>query len=351
MPLTYTWYTQKVIRETTDTVTIIFDTRGETFHYQAGQFINLTLTIDGRPVTRSYSLSSAPETDLRPAITVKKVDGGLMSSYITAQAETIYSWEIDGPYGSFTPAADITPYKHVVLLAGGSGITPLYSIARSIASRQPETRITLLYASRTVAETIFKPSLDTWQSQHNNIQVRYVLSRHTATDNDPQDILSGRLNRIIIKKLVKQAMGSEETSPHFFICGPSELMNLHQEALTALGIPETHILKEWFAPEATTSTVVLPDSNQEVLLHYFEQSNLLDVQPGQTILAAALEERIPLPYSCKAGTCGRCTAKLTKGSVHMQHNYTLRKEELEAGYILLCQSFPLNNEVTVEIGE
>lgn len=351
MPLSYTWHTQQVIRETTDTVTIIFDTRGENFHYLAGQFINLTLRIDGQPVTRSYSLSSAPGTDAAPAITVKKVSGGLMSSYITENAENIHSWDIDGPYGAFTLDDDTSSYHHIVLLAGGSGITPLFSIARTIARQQPDTRITLLYASRSIPETIFKAALDNWEAQHNNIRIQYVLSKHTATADDPANIMTGRLNRIIIKKLIRQAIGESTIPAHFFLCGPAELMKMHQESLTALGVPDTHIRHESFAVETTAPTIALPGNTQEVLLHYYEQSNLLEVQPGQTILAAALEERIPLPYSCQSGTCGRCAARLTQGAVHMQQNYALRKEDIDAGYVLLCQSFPLNNEVTVTMGE
>lgn len=351
MPLTYTWYTETVIRETTDTVTIIFDTRGENFQYLAGQFINLTLRIDGRPVTRSYSLSSAPGMDRAPAITIKKVAGGVMSTYITENAENIHSWDVDGPYGAFTLDDDTSHYRHIVLLAGGSGITPLFSIARTVARQQPDTRITLLYASRSVPETIFKEALDSWEAQHNNIRVQYVLSKHTATADNPANIMTGRLNRIIIKKLIKQAISESSGPAHFFLCGPSELMKMHQESLAALGIPETHIRHESFAAEVTAPTITLPDNSQEVLLHYYEQSNLLEVQPGQTILAAALEERIPLPHSCQSGTCGRCAARLTQGAVHMQQNYALRKEDVDAGYVLLCQSFPLNNDVTVTIEE
>lgn len=351
MPSSYTWNTKQIIRETADTVTIIFDTQGETFHYLAGQFINLTLRIDGRPVSRSYSLSSVPHTDTAPSITIKKVDGGIMSSYITDYAENIHSWDIDGPYGAFTLDDDTSHYRHLVLLAGGSGITPLFSIARSIVHQQPDTQITLLYASRSVPDTIFKTALDTWETQHNNIRIQYVLSKHIAAADDPANIMTGRLNRIIIKKLIKQVIGETTTPAHFFLCGPAELMKLHQESLSSLGIPETHIRQESFAVESSAPTIELPDTPQEVLLHYYEQCNLLEVRPGQTILAAALEERIPLSHSCQAGTCGRCAALLTQGAVHMQQNYALRKEELDAGYVLLCQCFPLNNEVTVNIGE
>jgi ring-1,2-phenylacetyl-CoA epoxidase subunit PaaE len=114
-------------------------------------------------------------------------------------------------------------------------------------------------------------------------------------------------------------------------------------------VPAEQIFMEWFKPETTNEPVTLPLEPKEVLLHFFEQTNLLDVQAGQTILAAAREDKIPISYSCKEGTCGKCTAKLISGQVKMINNYYLRQDDVNAGMILLCQSYPLNNDVTVEV--
>ena len=122
----YLWRTACIIRETAQSVTVIFDTQGDEFSFKAGQFVNLTLSINGESVTRSYSLSSAPEHDVHPAITVKAVDGGLMSNYILNYAEEIGEWEIDGPHGFFHVTTETENCKWVVLVGGGSGITPLY---------------------------------------------------------------------------------------------------------------------------------------------------------------------------------------------------------------------------------
>ncbi|WP_160715898.1 flavin reductase family protein [Chitinophaga solisilvae] len=344
----YTWYTKTVIPETPDSVTIVFDTRGVPFRYEAGQFIQVTLVIDGQPVTRSYSLSSSPDTDVYPAITVKRIPGGLMSNHIFNMASTIGEWQIEGPLGAFTLRE--AACRHLVLLGGGSGITPLYAIARSAIQQHPGLQVTLLYSSSTAADTIFKTQLDQWQQQQpNNIRIHYVLSRHPAGEAAAENnIIAGRINRIIAKKLVKQAIAATDNNAHYFICGPAELMKMHEEALTSVGVPETHIRKEWYAPEAVTG-ITLPDTTQEVLLHLYEQTNLLEVKPGMTILDAALEDKIPLPYSCRGGTCGKCAARLSSGKVQLLENYALRQEDLDAGLILLCRSYPLDSQVTVEV--
>jgi ring-1,2-phenylacetyl-CoA epoxidase subunit PaaE len=124
------WTTAAVIGETEDTITVIFDTGGVPFIYAPGQFIEVTLLIDDEPVTRSYSLSSSPDEDVKPAITVKRVSGGVMSNFILDNISNIHKWYIDGPYGKFTPSTSTYTARHIVLMAGGSGITPLYSIAR-----------------------------------------------------------------------------------------------------------------------------------------------------------------------------------------------------------------------------
>jgi ring-1,2-phenylacetyl-CoA epoxidase subunit PaaE len=342
------WRTAGIIRETASTVTIKFDTGGQPFIYKPGQFINITLTINGTTVTRSYSLSSVYGSDPQPAITVKRVPGGIMSNYIADNASVITQWTVSGPYGSFTPAEHTYTAKHVVLLAGGSGITPLYAIARSVIDNSPDTRVTLIYASRTPDEIIFRGDIALWQQHYRErINVHHAISVHEAADKP--DFIKGRLSKLVTRKLIKQAVGEPHDAIHYFICGPAGLMKMHNEMLEALQVPADNIFLEWFSPEAIKEDEVLPDITQEVLLHFYEQSNLLDVTAGKTILEAALEERIPLPYSCKGGTCGICAAKLTAGKVKMRNNYALRQSDIDEGMILLCQSFPLTADVTIEI--
>ncbi|MFX1705684.1 ferredoxin--NADP reductase [Chitinophaga sp. CC14] len=343
------WRTACIIPETASAVTIRFDTGGQPFIYKPGQFINLTLMINGAAVTRSYSLSSVPGTDQQPAITVKRVTGGIMSNYIVTHAAAIKDWQISGPYGSFAPTDATYSAKHIVLLAGGSGITPLYSIARSMVDNSPETNVTLIYANRTSDDIIFRKEIASWQENYpERINVHYAISAHERTDGG--NFIKGRLNKLVVRKLIKQRIDAPHAGVHYFICGPAGLMKMYHEMLEAWQVPTDNIFLEWFSPEPIKEDEVLPQTPQEVLLHFYEQSNLLDVSVGKTILEAALEDKIPLPYSCKGGTCGVCTAKLTAGKVKMRNNYALRPSDIDDGMILLCQSFPLTADVTVEIG-
>lgn len=352
MAIKQEWTTAAILDETKDTITIVFNTGGIPFAYAPGQYIDVTLWIDGVPVTRSYSLSSSPGQDVNPSITVKRVPGGVMSNYIIEHRERINKWYIDGPYGRFTPSAGSYTCKHIVLLGGGSGITPLLSIGRSILSQSPDTTVTLIYSNRTAADIIFRTTIeDLAKRAGGRLNTWHVLSQPTDGIESPgAPVIKGRLNKLVARKLIKQAVGDPLNVVQYFICGPSTLMKMHQEMLQAMQVPAEHIHMEWFAPDPAEQPVSLPQHPQEVLLHFYEQTNLLDVQAGQSILAAALEDKIPLPYSCKTGTCGKCTAKLTSGEVKMINNYALRQDDINAGMVLLCQTYPLNGEVTVEIG-
>ena len=346
------WTTANIIKETGDTVTIVFNTGGVPFGYAPGQFINVTLLINDLPVTRSYSLSSTPDEDAHPSITVKRVKGGVMSNFIIDNISGINKWNIDGPYGIFVPSESTYAARHIILMAGGSGISPLYSIGRSILSKSPDTKITLIYCSRTADDIIFRASIEQLTERFNNrLEIYHVLSQPKDVIEHPgiTVINNGRLNPSLAEKLIKQVTGGSIAGVQFFICGPVELMKMYHELLKTMPVPAEQIFMEWFAPEAVSEPVSLPLEPQEVLLHFFEQTNLLDVQAGQTILAAAREDKIPLPYSCNAGTCGKCTAKLTSGKVKMLNNYSLRQDDVDAGMILLCQSYPLDNDVTVEV--
>lgn len=346
MTLTYYWRTLAIRHETADTITIIFDNGNDAFTYQAGQFIQLTLMIEGVAVTRSYSLSSSPATDAHPAITVKRVAGGLMSNHILDQAAHIQEWQVNGPHGSFTPDAHTIHCKQVVLMAGGSGITPLFSIARTLLQQQPHTHITLIYASKDTDNIIFRDALATYNER---LRIHHALSQSAETP-DNNVYIKGRLNKLVVRKLIKAATTTPQEDVHYFLCGPAALMNMQQEILQSLQVPEERIFREYFMPEEPAAPVMLPDTTQEVLLHFHDQSNLLEVHPGQSILSAALQDRIELPYSCKGGTCGICAARLTSGKVNMVQNYALRPEAISDGMILLCQSYPLTADVTVEIG-
>lgn len=351
MPARYNWKLKRVIRETFDSITVVFNNEDDRFEYKPGQFINLTLIIDNKPVTRSYSLSSCPDEDETPAITVKRVEEGLMSEYILSHAEEISNWQVEGPHGFFYPNELCLNANTIVLIGGGSGITPLYSILRYFL-KHTSLSVLLVNSNKTRDGIIFSKSLINLEQQYpERFAAWHILTRETKYENKSSDnYLFGRLNKLILKKLIKKLVPATLEESFVFVCGPSGLIDLTEQVIADLNFPSDHLYKEYFLPPNDTEDEVnLPDSTQEVLLHFYEQTNLLVVEPGKTILEAALQDRIPISFSCKNGTCGTCIGKVTSGKVHMAKNFALHKEHLEQGFILLCQSHPLDGEVTVQI--
>ncbi|MDF2188655.1 iron-sulfur cluster-binding domain-containing protein [Paraflavitalea sp. CAU 1676] len=161
-------------------------------------------------------------------------------------------------------------------------------------------------------ETIEK-WIDTFKNRATIIQALSQQAQHLKLPAG-EPVLS-RLNKIILKKLIKEHVTGQLPEAHYFICGPSSLIKIQEESLAALAVPSENIFVERFRPDENPNPVELPQDMHEVMLHFYEQSNLLEVQPGASILKTALQDRIPLPYSCSSGTCGKCTARLTAGAV------------------------------------
>ncbi len=348
----FTWTTACIYRETADTVTIIFDQGSDLFLFKAGQFINLTLMINGERVTRAYSLSSCPGDEERPAITVKHVDQGLMSNYILNHAEEIEEWEIDGPHGFFHVTNETENSEWVVLIGGGSGITPLYSILKYLL-RSTSVNVLLINSNKTDGDVIFgKAMMHIEQSFSDRLKIVYVFTKQQPRDISVwNEAIKGRLTRIQLKKIMKKFTGDKHRNAHYFLCGPNGLIQLVTDTLQSLEIPAVQIFKETFRPPDEEVSVELPEIVQEVLLHHYDRTNLLEIVPGKTILDAALADHVPVQYSCKNGTCGICIGKLTSGNVHMKQNYALQQKQLEQGFVLLCQAHPLSSDVTIQVGD
>ncbi|HEU0065239.1 MAG TPA: iron-sulfur cluster-binding domain-containing protein [Flavisolibacter sp.] len=348
---TYTWNTASIVKETEDVVTIIFETNGHGFNYKPGQFVNLRQVVGEEAVSRSYSLSSSADEDERPAITIKKVEGGIMSNYVFHHAEEIKQWEVDGPHGSFFADPQLLNDKPIVLIGGGSGITPLYSILKTFL-KHSHAIIFLIDCNRTWNDVVFVKSLTYLEQVYaDRLQVHHFLSREKEkNDFQGRNIKTEKLNKLVLKKTLKKLLAEMITEAEYFLCGPNGLIKLSKEALESLEIPADKIHTEYFSPTDEENVVFeLPQTTKEVLINYYDQTNLLEVQPGKTILETALEDKIPLNYSCKNGTCGKCVAKQTAGKVHMAKNYALTEDEVNQGFVLLCQSHPLNDEVIITI--
>lgn len=351
----YKWNTHQIIQETSDSISIYFDTQKEVFEFLPGQFINVSCVIDGKTVTRSYSLSSDP-TAVYPAITVKRVKDGVMSNYLLDQAQAITSWDMQGPFGNFVLEKQIAAQIPIVLLAGGSGISALFSMLYSAINNKIIPL--LLYSNKTVDQTIFFKEIETLKEQ-GSLDVHYSFTSDSLEDK-VNDYVQGRFSIEIIQGLLKD--NTEYMKAHYYICGPTGLMNLYHKALLELEISSEQIHAEYFeVEEDKESEEVIQNIATDVFVHYYEDTlrnneletyectSMIQVQANQSLLEAIHAHHISVPSSCKNGTCGACWAVKTDGEVKMKSNHVLSQANITEGIILLCQSYPMDQDVTVSL--
>ena len=352
----YKWTTHKIVQETKDTITLFFDTGQTGFSFQPGQYLNIACEIEGEPVSRSYSFSSVPQ-DRFPAITVKRVPGGKMSNFLFDHAKHIREWDIEAPFGNFLLEQQFLSSAETVFLAGGSGISPLFSMLKSCGDKAGMPL--LLYSNKGPEDTIFFDELEAMQAE-NKLRVFYSFSGG-APPSAPLNQLSGRFPPLVIKSILRRHLQAVERA-HYYICGPAALMELYRDILSSMNVPEAQIHVEYFDPVLTAPVIPETDrSPKEVLVSYYEDlfrgeepethkcTGLIEVPPGQTLLDALKENGIKVPSACLKGTCGSCRATKEKGAVQMLNNYALTREQVAEGSILLCQSFPMDQEVCITL--
>ncbi|WP_428664577.1 2Fe-2S iron-sulfur cluster-binding protein [Runella sp.] len=344
---------KEVVKETTEAVTIHFwHPLSEMIKYKPGQFLTLIVSADGQKVRRSYSMSSSPHTDTAPAVTVKRVPGGLVSNWVMDHVKENDFVEVMEPMGHFWVEPDARNARTVVLMGAGSGITPLMSIAKSLLKVEAESRVVLLYGNRDENSIIFKDRLAEMVQQFGE---RFVL-KYTLSQPQKQDWGGhvGRLNRPHILKLLEEINEFVPTAAEYYLCGPDGMMEEAKSALALLNVSDVRIHKESFGTVHSVGEVIEHEDDgslkaQEITVLYEGSEYKFMVEPHQTILEAALELDIDLPYSCQAGMCTACMGKCTSGKVQLDEEDGLTKSELEAGYILTCVAHPLSKDVVVEI--
>ncbi len=342
------WKTRSVIRETADVVTVTFDPGSEAFRYRAGQFINLSLNISQKKITRSYSLSSTPGADEYPAITVKATEDGFASRYIVEHAASITEWEVEGPHGVFYPDEDILKREQLVLVGGGSGITPLFSQLKYFLQYTSAT-VTLIYSNRDQGDIIFAEALRFYEAIYKGrLKIWYVF---TGTGYDAalfENRVEGRITRLMLRKLLRKELQEKVQDAACFLCGPTGFIDTATAALEEMSIPAGQVFREYFKPPAEIAPVALPEQPLEVVINHEGRSVRLLVKPGKTILQAAIDNSVAVNYSCQSGTCGTCAAQLLSGKIQMVKNFALSGHLVQMGYVLLCQSHPAEGPVSVQ---
>lgn len=347
-----------ITRETVDAVSIYFeDPTGQDLPpYRAGQYLTLILPIPdpangGRPTRRAYSLSSAPHENAC-AVTVKRVDNGLASQYIVNQLRAGDVIEVLPPLGSFTTDFHAGQRRQFVLVGGGSGITPLLSITKTVLRDEPQSRVLLVYGNRDRESTIFAAQLEKLAAESGG---RLVIDH--VLENGPAEY-QGRFNGDIFKRILsKRGLAVREAM--YFLCGPAGLMDAARQALTELAVPAERVMRESFtapvsaaapAPVEPAAAAAGPAGPRKVKIHFEGSDYEVTVKPTESILEAGLDAGIDLPYSCQAGLCTACRGRCLSGAVKMDEREGLSDAEIAKGFVLLCVGHPTTDDVAIEIG-
>jgi len=342
---------KEITEETEDTKTFHFwHPIHDTLTYFSGQFLTVIPVIDGVKVRRSYSFSSSPKTDTTPAITVKRIKGGLVSNFLCDQIKVGDSLEVMESMGNFyiDPNAEI--HNNYVFIGAGSGITPLYSMIKTLLKAEPKSNIQLIYGSRNENQIIFKSVLDELEKQYaGRFTVLHVISQPAA--NWPG--LKGRINQASIVYYLKQELSIHIPSSIYYMCGPEGMMKDVQSSLGMFDVPMEQIHKELFVSTVSEAVKEAEEDEslqeQEITLIYEGKEHKLIVKPSETILEAALESDLDIPYSCQAGMCTACLGLCKSGKVIMDEEDGLTPNEINKGYILTCVAHPMSAGVVIDL--
>ena len=343
-------------RETPDAVTISFwHPINEEIRYQPGQFLTFLLNINDQKVRRSYSMASSPHVDVSLSVSVKRVPGGLASNYLCDRIKPGDILETLEPMGTFVPKLDPQNRRTIVLIGAGSGITPLFSMAKSALHVEPNSRIWLIYGNRNQESIIYKAHLDAMEQAYgkSRFQVTHILSQPSAGWTG----VEGRLNQHTLTTLLDQVARAELAECECLPVrsrwhdgrGPCRLCRwwAFRRSVFIKRVMRTAPVA---AGEVVEEPVTAADSGSpEVTVLYEGSEYKFAVAPHQTILEAALDLDIDLPYSCQAGMCTACMGKCISGKVKLDEEDGLSESELKAGYVLTCVAHPVGRDVVIEI--
>ncbi|MFO1273913.1 MAG: 1,2-phenylacetyl-CoA epoxidase subunit PaaE [Rubrivivax sp.] len=340
---------REVRPDTEDALAVTFDVPpdlADAFRFQPGQYLTLRAQVGGEELRRSYSICAAPGDALR--VGVRKVPGGAFTSWLHASLKAGDRIEAMEPQGRFGAALAQRP-RHLLAVAGGSGITPILSLLKTALAQG--TRCTLLYGNRNAASTMFKEEIEDLKNRHlTTLAVHPVFSRE-AVDSP---LNSGRIDAAKLADFLRLCGPVDEA----FVCGPHAMNDEVEAALLAAGIAREKVHVERFGvpPSAADATLHAPKPGDAATARITVVRDGLtrEVPFGEgdeSILAAAARAGLDVPYSCKSGVCATCRAKLVEGRVRMDRNFALEKGDLDAGFVLTCQSHPLTERVTVSFDE
>lgn len=355
-PKFHTLRVSDVRRETKDCVSIAFDVPEELkkdYSFKQGQYLTLRETIDGEDIRRSYSICSGTgDGELRVAI--KEVKNGRFSSWANNHLKPGHTMQVMTPTGHFTSEINSQAKKNYLLIAAGSGITPVMSIARTVLQSEPQSEISLIFGNRLFNSIIFRDQLEDMKDRYiGRFRVFHVLSGEP----NEVDLFSGRIDKAKLSKFASTFIDIS-TMDEIFICGPEPMIREVNAFLGEKGVDSAKIHFELFASpgsEAPKVEAPAPEVKTETgkrcavtVIMDGQETNFFMPMDGTAILDAAQKSGMDIPFSCKGGMCCTCRAHMSEGHAEMKVNYALEPGEVESGYVLTCQAVPTTDHVTVD---
>ena len=342
---------KNIQRETRDSVRIglrVPDELQEEFKFLPGQHLPFQLELDGKKLRRTYSICSGPGEDLEIGVRVQP--GGRFSEYAANVLSTGDSIDVMPPSGQFNLALDAEHSNDYVGFAAGSGITPILAMIKAVLETEPNSRFVLFYGNRKQSTTMFIEDLYALKNQYlERLQLNFVFSQ----EEQEFEPMAGRLDGDKVRELYRH-FGAGLRATDCFVCGPDTMIKDVTDALIDLGMAKEHVHSERFgvprkakgekpavAPRTAdrAEITVIMDGHKKSFDMERDDANIVD---------AAADHGIELPYSCKGGVCATCRCHVAKGEVNMETNYGLEPWEVEAGFVLACQSRPVSESITLD---
>jgi len=338
-----------IIHETPEAISIVLEQpQNETINFKAGQFLTFNFQLGGETIRRAYSLANCPYTEKDLKVTVKRLKDGKISNLLNNTLQKGDYLDVLEPMGHFTPELNTKNAFFYTLWAAGSGITPIIAMLKAILHQEPNSKIMLVYANRDQENTIFKQELQDLQQKHTDrLEVVYVFSQPLNGWNGYQGRLDASKAHEILSKVPSNMPLSQ------WMCGPEGMMHTITEVSEKLNFSKPK--KENFAAsiEDSAQKKLEESSNalveREITVKYDGETYKFKVSPKKSILDAALDQDIDLPYSCQSGLCTACMGKCISGKVMMTEDDCLTDQEMSQGIILTCVAHPLSDDVVIHI--
>jgi ring-1,2-phenylacetyl-CoA epoxidase subunit PaaE len=337
---------QKIIKETENAVSILFDIPAElkaSFSFVAGQYITIKKVLSEKEVRRAYSICASPNSN-ELKVAVKAVENGTFSIYATSKLKEGDVLEVAEPEGKFLLKPEAN--KNYIAFAAGSGITPVLSMIKAVLENEPSATFTLVYGNKSIVSTIFKSELDALAEKYpSQFNLHYMFSKKLKNDSK-----FGRIDKNHTNYFVKN-IHNDLSFDAAFLCGPEQMINTVSETLQENGFNEEAIYYELFTASTDEVALDIPDGKSEITVLLDDEKTTFTMEKTDDILAASLRNNLDAPYSCQGGVCSSCLGKVTEGKAVMSKNSILTDSEIEEGFVLTCQAHPTTPKLTIDFDD